>query len=95
MNKQYYVYIMTNRHNAVLYTGVTSKLKERVYQHKEKLAEGFTKRYNICRLVYFEVVDDPETAITREKKIKAGSRQRKIDLVNSMNPGWADLYDKI
>jgi putative endonuclease len=95
MNKQYYVYIMTNRHNGVLYTGVTSNLKKRVYEHKEKVVEGFTKRYNITKLIYFEVFDDPENAIMREKKIKAGSRQKKIDLVNSRNQRWLDLYEDI
>ena len=95
MNKQYYVYIMTNKNNRVLYTGVTSNLKKRVYEHKEKFVDGFTKKYNVSKLVYFEVFEDPENAILREKKIKAGSRQKKIDLINSMNKEWADLYEQL
>ena len=95
MNRQYYVYIMTNKHNTVPYTGVTNNLKKRVYEHKEKLVEGFTKKYNITKLVCYEVFEDPENAISREKQIKAGSRQKKIDLINSMNTEWLDLYDRI
>ena len=93
--KQYCVYIMTNKRNTVLYTGVTSSLKKRVWQHKQKLVEGFTKRYNITKLVYYEVSDDVRSAITREKQIKGGSRRKKPDLVNSMNPDWRDLYEEI
>jgi len=95
MNRQYYVYIMTNKHNTVLYTGLTNNLKKRVYEHKEKLVEGFTKKCNITKLVCYEVFEDPENAISREKQIKAGSRQKKIDLINSMNTEWLDLYDRI
>jgi putative endonuclease len=95
MEKQYYVYIMTNKHNTVLYTGITSDLKRRVYEHKNKLVDGFTKKYNVSNLVYYEVFYDPENAILREKQIKAGSRQKKIDLINSMNSCWQDLYDEI
>jgi putative endonuclease len=95
MNKQYYVYIMTNKNNRVLYTGVTSNLKKRAYEHKEKFVDGFTKKYNVSKLVYFEVFEDPENAILREKKIKAGSRQKKIDLINSMNKKWSDLYQQL
>ena len=95
MGKQYYVYIMTNIGNTVLYTGITSDLKKRVYQHKEKLVDGFSKKYNIAKLVYYEVFEDPENAISREKQIKAGSRQRKIDLINRINGEWLDLYEEI
>ena len=95
MGKQYYVYIMTNIGNTVLYTGITSDLKKRVYQHKEKLGDGFSKKYNIAKLVYYEVFEDPENAISREKQIKAGSRQRKIDLINRINGEWLDLYEEI
>ncbi|HJX13737.1 MAG TPA: GIY-YIG nuclease family protein [Dehalococcoidales bacterium] len=95
INKQYYVYIMTNKTNKVLYTGVTNDLKRRTYEHKEKLAEGFTKRYNVDKLVFFEACEDIESAILREKQIKAGSRQKKIDLVNSMNNKWRDLYEEL
>lgn len=95
MNKQYYIYIMTNKWNTTLYTGITNNLKRRVYEHKAKFVSGFTKRYNICKLVYYEVFGDIYNAITREKQIKGGSRQKKIDLINSMNPMWKDLYDGI
>jgi len=86
---------MTNKHDNVLYTGITNDLKRRVYEHKEKLVNGFTKKYNITKLVYCEVFDDPENAILREKQIKAGSRQKKIDLINSINRQWLDLYEEI
>jgi len=92
LRKHAYVYIMTNRRNTVLYTGVTTDLTKRVYEHRAKLVEGFTKRYNIAKIVYYEVFDDVENAILREKQIKAGSRQKKIDLINSMNEKWKDLY---
>jgi putative endonuclease len=95
MEKQYYVYIMTNKYNTVLYTGITNDLKRRTYEHKNKLVDGFTKKYNITNLVYYEVFYDPENAILREKQIKAGSRQKKFDLINSMNSCWQDLYDEI
>ena len=95
MDKHYFVYIMTNKHNTVLYTGITSDLKRRVYEHREKLISGFTKRYNLSKLVYYEIYQDPENAILREKQIKSGSRQKKIDLINSVNGKWLDLYMKI
>ena len=95
MGGQYYVYIMTNEHDKVLYTGITNDLKRRVYEHKEKLINGFTKKYNITKLVYYEVFEDPENAILREKQIKAGSRQKKIDLINSINRKWLNLYKEL
>ncbi|BAY25339.1 excinuclease ABC, C subunit, N-terminal [Calothrix sp. NIES-2100] len=95
MSKHYYLYIMTNKYNSVLYTGVTNDLQRRVYEHKSKLIEGFTKKYNITKLVYYEIFDDAYTAISREKQIKSGSRQKKIDLVNSINKEWKDLYDEL
>ncbi len=95
MSKQYYVYLMTNKNNRVLYTGITNDLKRRVYEHREKLVNGFTKKYNVSKLIYYQVFEDPENAILREKKIKAGSRQRKIDLINSKNNKWRDLYEEI
>jgi putative endonuclease len=94
-DKQYYIYIMTNKHNTVLYAGVTGDLLKRVFEHKEKLIPGFASIYNITKLVYYEVGEDAYSAITREKQIKAGSRQKKINLVNSMNPKWEDLYNKL
>jgi len=92
VEKEYYVYIMTNHKNTVLYTGVTSDLKRRVYEHKSGLVEGFTKRYNLTRLVYYETCGDIEGAIIREKQIKGGSRQDKLNLVNTPNKEWRDLY---
>ena len=93
MDRHYYIYIMSNKKNTVLYTGVTNNLRRRVYEHKEKLIKGFTKKYNITKLVYCEVFDRIGDAITREKQIKGGSRQKKIDLINSMNKDWRDLYE--
>ena len=93
MSNRYYVYIMTNKNNKVLYTGVTNDLIRRVHEHKEKMTKGFTKKYNIKKLVYYEAFDIVYHAIAREKQIKAGSRQKKIDLINSMNKEWEDLYD--
>ena len=93
--KQYYLYIITNKWDTTFYTGVTNNLKRRVYEHKGKLVPGFTKKYDLFKLVYFEVFDSINNAIAREKQIKAGSRQKKIDLINSMNPEWRDLYDEL
>jgi putative endonuclease len=95
MEKQYFVYIVTNKANSVLYTGVTSDLKKRVYEHRNKLMEGFTNKYNITKLVYYELYTEPAQAIAREKQIKGGSRQKKLDLINQKNAGWRDLYDEI
>jgi putative endonuclease len=77
----------------VLYTGVTTDIKRRVYEHKQKIVEGFTKKYNISKLVYFEIFEDPYRAIEREKQIKGGSRQKKLDLINKTNKEFKDLYD--
>ena len=95
MGKHYYVYIMTNKYNNVLYTGVTGNIIRRISEHKEKLVEGFTKRYNVTKLVYYETFDDPNNAIAREKQIKAGPSRKKIALVNSFNPEWKELYDDL
>ena len=95
MKKQYFVYIMTNDWHTVLYTGVTNDRRRRVYEHKEKMIEGFTKRYNISKLLYYEMSDDIESAILREKKIKSGSRKKKIELINSFNKEWRDLYSEL
>ena len=91
MERQYCVYILTNRNNTVLYTGVTNNLPRRVYEHKAKLVEGFTKRYNVDKLVSYEVFDQIENAILCEKQIKAGLRAKKIALINGRNPKWSDL----
>jgi putative endonuclease len=90
-DRSYYVYMMANKANAVLYTGVTNDLVRRAYEHRESLVDGFSARYHCTKLVYYEVLVGPVEAITREKQIKAGSRQRKNDLVNAMNPEWKDL----
>ena len=92
---QFYVYIMTCKNNTVLYTGVTRDLKIRAYEHISQASDGFTKRYNLTKLVYYEVLNDPGEAIVREKQIKAGTRARKIALVSGFNPGWTDLYERI
>jgi putative endonuclease len=89
------IYIMTNKRNGTLYTGVTSDLIKRVYQHKHPAVDSFSKRYDCKQLVYYEQYDDMLSAIQREKQIKAGSRKKKIDLIESMNPGWLDLYETL
>ena len=86
---------MTNKGNNVFYTGVTNNLLKRVFEHKEKLAEGFTKKYNINKLVYYEIFEDIRNAIEREKQIKGGSRQDKVNLIKKTNPEFKDLYDDI
>ena len=86
---------MTNTHNKVLYTGVTNNLARRVYEHKNGLGGIFTKKYNICKLVYYEVGEDVNVIIAREKQIKGGSRKKKIELIHRMNPEWKDLYKEI
>ena len=93
--RQYCVYIMTNAHNAVLYTGVTNDLARRVYEHKNGLGSAFVRKYNVHKLVYYEQGSDIHAAIAREKQLKGGSRKKKIDLINNMNPEWKDLYEEI
>jgi len=95
MNGQYFVYILASHKNGTLYTGVSSDLIGRVYQHKNNLVPSFTSRYGIHKLVYYEVFEDIYEAISREKQIKAGSRQKKLDLINKFNPEWRDLYDDL
>jgi putative endonuclease len=90
-----FVYIMTNPENKVLYVGVTTDLKGRVYQHRESLIPGFTQKYKVTKLVYYEAFGDVELAIAREKRIKGGSRKRKIALVESVNPTWSDLWEEL
>lgn len=89
---QYCVYIMANKHKTTLYTGVTNNLIRRVIEHKEHKTKGFTIRYNVIFLVYYEFTNDIEAAILREKQIKGGSRSKKIELIEKMNPEWKDLY---
>jgi putative endonuclease len=90
-DKQYYVYILTNKSNEVFYIGVTNNLIRRMYEHKNKLIEGFTKKYNTTKLVYYEITNDVRAAIRREKQLKNWHREWKINLINQFNPGWNDL----
>ncbi len=87
----YYVYIITNKENKVLYTGVTNNLERRIYEHQNKTISGFTSRYNVCKLVYFEETKDVNEAIHREKEIKGWRRSKKIALIESINPEWNEL----
>lgn len=91
----YYVYMMTNWNNRVLYTGVTNNLLRRVYEHKNNLADGFTKKYRAHKLVYYDCTTDVKAAISREKQIKGWTRAKKNILVNEFNPEWKDLYEDI
>ena len=93
--KQGFVYILTSTRNTVLYTGVTSNLQRRIFEHRSKLVQGFTKKYNCTKLVYYAIHDDIESSIAREKQIKAGSREKKLALINAMNPTWTDLYETL
>jgi putative endonuclease len=93
--KQFYVYIMTNKADTVLYTGMTNDIRKRVYEHKQKLVDGFTKKYNVAKLVYYEVFGDCDSAIQREKQIKAGSRRKKEELINGVNRERRDLYEEL
>ncbi len=95
VSRNYYVYIMTNRYDTVLYTGVTNDLVKRVAQHREKATPGSMSHYNVVKLVYYETYEDVTAAIAREKQIKGGSRKKKVDLVNSMNSEWRDLYEEL
>lgn len=94
-NHTYCVYIMTNKSNTVLYTGVTNDLYRRVAEHKAGKGRAFTSKYRITKLVFFECGDDINAAIEREKQIKGGSREKKNDLINEINPEWRDLYDEL
>src|SRR5512137_778206 len=94
MGKEYFVYIMTNQHNTVLYTGVTNDLMRRVWEHKQGFGSSFTNRYRVNKLVYYESYENINLAIAREKQIKGGSRQKKINLVNGFNPEWNDLIEE-
>ena len=93
--KTFLVYIGTNRLNTVLYTGVTNDLSKRIYQHKNKLVEGFTKKYNVNKLVFYETFNNPEDAIAAEKKIKGWTRKKKIDLIKSKDSEFKDLTEEI
>ncbi len=91
MDRTYYVYLLTNWNNRVMYVGVTNNLERRVYEHKNRLIEGFTRKYHVDKLVYFETTGDVRAAIAREKQIKGWRREKKNRLVAAMNPGWNDL----
>jgi putative endonuclease len=95
MNKKPAIYLLTNKSHGTLYTGVTSDLPKRVWQHKNGISKGFCTKYNLTKLVYFELLEDMYQAISREKQIKAGSRKAKIKLIESINPIWRDLYQDI
>ena len=92
-NKKGYVYIMFNKRNGTLYTGVTSNLIKRVWEHKNKLVDGFSKKYGTDKLGYYEISDNIISAIEREKQIKSGSRKKKIELIEKLNPNWIYLYE--
>ena len=93
--KQGYVYILASKRNGTLYVGVTSDLVRRIWEHKNKAVKGFTSKYGVDRLVYYEIFDDPENAIKREKRLKEYKRQWKIDLIEKKNSEWEDLYEAI
>ena len=95
MGKQFYVYILASRRNGTLYVGMTSNLIQRIWQHKEKLVDGFTKKYSITKLVYYDVTESMESAIAREKQIKGWTRAKKLVLIEGRNPEWRDLSDEL
>jgi len=95
MNKHFYIYILASKKNGTLYVGVTSDIIKRIYEHKNSLTEGFTNKYGVKDLVYYEIYDDAENAIKREKQIKTFRRNWKIDLIVKDNPDWKDLYDTL
>jgi len=95
MDKQFYVYILASKRNGTLYIGVTSDLLKRVWDHKNKIVEGFTQKYEVDKLVYFEIHDDAQAAILREKQLKKWRRAWKLLLIEKMNPDWNDLYEHI
>ena len=93
MDKQYYIYILTNKSNRVLYIGMTNNLERRMFEHKNKLIDGFSKRYNLSKLVYYEATEDVNSAIKREKQLKNWHRDWKINLINNFNPDWENLIN--
>ena len=95
MNNNFYVYILTNQNNNVLYTGVTNNLKVRIQLHKAGLGSEFTKRYKVAKLAYYEIHSSAYDAISREKQLKSGSRQKKVALINDMNGTWHDLFNEL
>jgi putative endonuclease len=95
VNKHYYVYILANKKNGTLYIGITSNIVKRVWEHKNKLVNGFTKRYDVKNLVYYEQYDDPQNVIRREKRLKRYNRNWKLDLIEKHNPEWKDLHNDL
>jgi len=95
LSNQYYVYILTTSRNTALYTGITNDLVRRVYEHKNEIVGGFTKKYKVHKLVYYEAGGDVLVAIAREKQIKSWVRQKKLALITKFNPGWRDLYNEL
>ncbi|HBO84030.1 MAG: endonuclease [Deltaproteobacteria bacterium GWC2_42_11] len=95
MEKYYYVYILASQRNGTLYIGITSDLIKRVWEHKNKFVDGFTKEYNVNKLIYYEQHNDPESAIKREKRLKKYNRKWKLNLIEGVNPDWKDLYEEI
>ena len=95
MNKNFYVYILASKQNGTLYIGVTSDLIKRIWEHKESLADGFTKKYNVKKLVYYEQHQNAQNAIQREKRVKEWKRNWKLELIEKFNPKWNDLYDSL
>ncbi len=93
--KQYYTYILTNKKDGTLYVGVTSNLIKRVYEHKNKFVDGFTKKYHLDKLVHYEIFNDPKNAIQREKRLKKWDRNWKVELIEKDNPHWKDLYESL
>ena len=95
MSKYHYIYIITNKKQGTLYTGITSDLLKRIWQHKNKVVKGFTNKYNLDKLVYYETSEVVDNAITREKQLKNWKRQWKIELIEKENPEWKDLYQEM
>jgi putative endonuclease len=95
MSKTFYVYILSNKRHGTLYIGVTSELQKRIYKHKNKMLEGFSKKYDLDKIIYYEIYKDSVTAITREKRLKKWKRQWKIKLIEEKNPTWSDLSNEI
>lgn len=95
MSRNYFIYIVSNKRKTVFYTGITNDLKRRVYEHKNKLVDGFTKKYNVTELVYYEIFEDPISAIVREKQLKDYRREKKVTLIRKMNPLLKDLFSLI
>ncbi|PIR39396.1 MAG: excinuclease ABC subunit C [Alphaproteobacteria bacterium CG11_big_fil_rev_8_21_14_0_20_39_49] len=95
MEKLFTVYIISNRKNGILYTGITSNLQKRVWEHKNKVIDGFSKKYNLNNLIYYEPHANAENAIKREKRLKKYKREQKIKLIEKENPNWEDLYEKL